>query len=105
MEMNSANGFWLMPSHNRPAKLKKIFFDMKATGVSTAGYVLINETDWANNLKFYEMIRPQLPQHWHYRILGKKANDMGPKIREFTERVLSPYKDRGVEWVGLLCDD
>jgi hypothetical protein len=88
---------WLLPSKGRPGNLARFFAAYEATGGSTPGVVIIDQTDERENRIAYHDIRKQLPLGWSIRITAGVTQ--GEKLAEIWDEVVdSP-------WLGLIGDD
>jgi len=87
----------LLPTLNRTKLLTRFLQSVKDTETTTAGWVIVDKSDWMENLKAYEAI--EMPKGWGYRLTNGVT--MGDKIREVWDEVL----DVGTEWVNVLNDD
>ena len=91
MMVHSA-GVWLLPTNN-PVKLRRFLTYAREMGVSTRGWVVINESDRQD----YESIKAFLPVGWEYRRV--KAQCYGDAVRACWEWT------KDMPWVGLVADD
>jgi hypothetical protein len=85
----------LLPTLNRPDKLKNTLASMIETQTSTPGLLLIDEGDYEWNETKYLAL--ELPEGWKIQIT--KARGMGGKVREIWPLI------RDHSFVGLIGDD
>jgi hypothetical protein len=97
MTIDVNNGLWLLPSRARATtNLPRFFKAAKATGMTTAGAVLVDEADYAENHDAYDAL--ELPDNWS--IYPVKADCCA-------EATQLGYLDlcEGLDWIGWLADD
>lgn len=85
---------WLVPSLNRPAKLREFLKSVIQAETTTPGLILIDATDYDKNNSAY--LDLPMPEGWSIYLTGAHVS-MGDKIRT----CFNP----SWEWVGVLNDD
>ena len=86
---------WLLPSRRRVANLTRFFAAYKATGGTTPGMVLVDVTDYQDNLAAYDAM--ELPLGWSF--YWTHGETQGEKIAEIWDQVVD------CSWLGLIGDD
>lgn len=98
MEAHHANGFWVIPTLNRPANLKRFFIAARNRYMSTPGLLLVDEVDYTLNCLEYQKL--DLPPNWRFYVTPG-AVTQGEKFR-FIEKTALYRKSM---WIGTLNDD
>lgn len=93
------NGFWLLPSFDRPELLAKFFENYRKTQATTPGMVLVNDADHMKHGAQYAKIG--LPSNWSYH--QASANCMAKHVEKVLRRLKINQPE--MEWIGLLNDD
>lgn len=89
---------WLLPTLNRPEKLRQFCRAARLTGTRTPGLLLVDKSDYlANERTYLDLEEHDLPDGWKIHITDSVS--MGDKIRERWDF----YSD--AKWVGILNDD
>lgn len=90
---------WLLPSLNRPHKLKTFLKSLVDTKNEVEGMVLVDQKDFSlNNEAYVDIENNHLPKNW--KLVVTKAVTMGGKCRE-----IIPTLDPKTKYIGILNDD
>lgn len=93
-----SSGFWLLPSHGRAHdKLQRFFAAAIATGISTPGYVVVDEADYAQNREAYDALC--IPDRWSVHLVK------GGCLSDATEEAWKALIEPDTQWIGWLADD
>lgn len=96
--MDSSNGIWLMPSRRRIPSLRRFFAAAKATGMTTGGRVVVNQSEFMEMFAEYKALAEELPDGW--QVLPVTADCVADAMN-------TAWRDvgQGKDWIGGLCDD
>jgi hypothetical protein len=95
---SSAAGLWLLPSYDRPTtNLARFFRVAKATGMTTPGAVLVDESDYAAQPDLYDAV--EMPENWTIHLV--KGGDCANSTRQGLAELFTD----DMQWIGWLADD
>lgn len=103
MFANRDNGFWILPSRNRPKELARFFAAARKTGMSTRGYVIVGDEDHFTNRFAYASLGDEIKDlGWSFFVVPLKELGQGEKMRMAAAH-LPDHKI--ASWIGYMSDD
>lgn len=95
-------GYWLLPTRGRLDNVRRFFAAAKATGISTPGFLLVDEDElFVGDIR---QVNPDyaaldLPEGWQIMPIFSKQRGACGAMREAALRCGS------ADWIGMLADD
>lgn len=92
------NGFWVIPTYDRPQNIRNLFAIFAETSVTTKGKVIMGVGAWENHKD--QFLKMRLPPGWSFEVFADPGS-LKSNMRNITDTL--DYRD--AKWVGVFFDD